>query len=67
MLLGTAIARLQDEAQVEETLAALDDWVLMARMRSAADAAGLSLSDFASAAVRILSRPRQRTRIGSHS
>jgi hypothetical protein len=51
MLLGTAIARLQDGAQVEETLAALDDWVLMARVRSAADAADLSLSDFASAAV----------------
>ena len=51
MLLGTAIARLQDEAHVEETLAALDDWVLMARVRSAADAAGVSLRDFASTAV----------------
>ena len=51
MLLGTAIARLQDDAYVEETLAALDDWVLIARLRGAADAAGLSLSDFASAAV----------------
>ena len=51
MLLGTAIATLQDEARVEEMLAALDDWALMARMRSAADAASQSLSDFASAAV----------------
>jgi hypothetical protein len=51
MLLGTAIASLQDDTCVEETLAALDDWVLITRLRGAADAAGLSLSDFASAAV----------------
>lgn len=51
MLLGAAIARLRDEAHVEEMLATLDDWVLMACMRRAADSAGLSLSDFASAAV----------------
>ena len=51
MLLGAAIARLQDDDDVEETLATLDDWVLMARMRDAADAAGLSLGTFASAAV----------------
>lgn len=51
MLLGDAITRLQDKTSVEEALASLGDWVLMTRMRDAADAAGLSLGTFASAAV----------------
>jgi hypothetical protein len=51
MLLGDAIMRFRDETSVEETLATLDDWVLMTRMRGAADAAGLSLGSYASAVV----------------
>lgn len=51
MLLGDAIMTFQDETSVEETLATLDDWVFMTRMRRAADAAGLSLGFFALAAV----------------
>jgi peptidyl-prolyl cis-trans isomerase C len=51
MLLGTAIARLLDEVEIEETLAALGDWVLMARMHTAAAATGQSLTEFVSEAV----------------
>jgi hypothetical protein len=51
MLLGAIIANLADEATILETLASLDDVVLLARMRGAADAAGEPLGSFASAAV----------------
>jgi len=51
MLLGAIIANLSDEATILETLAFLDDVVLLARMRGAADAAGEPLGSFASAAV----------------
>jgi hypothetical protein len=51
MLLGTVIAKLLDEVDVEETLAALGDWVLTARMHSTAAATGQSLPDFVSEAV----------------
>jgi hypothetical protein len=51
MMLGAVIASLQDEARVEETLAALDDLALMARVRAAAEAAGLPLGAFVSGAV----------------
>jgi HEAT repeat protein len=51
MLLGAAIASLQDETAVEDILAALNDLALMARVRAAAEAAGLPLCEFASATV----------------
>ena len=44
MLLGQVIADLQDEAHVEEMLAELGDWVLMASMRRTADVAGSRLA-----------------------
>ncbi len=51
MLLGAIIANLADETSVLETLASLDDLVLLARMREAAAASGEPLGSFASAAV----------------
>jgi len=51
MLLGPIIASLSDEAMILETLASLDDLVLLERMREAAAAAGESLGSFAAAAV----------------
>ena len=51
MLLGSIIANLTDETSVLETLASLDDLVLLARMREAAAASGEPLGCFASAAV----------------
>ena len=51
MTLGSIIARLGDETFVEETLAGLDDIVLLARLRAAADAAQEPLADFAAALV----------------
>jgi len=51
MTLGSIIARLGDETLVEETLAGLDDIVLLARLRAAADAAQQPLADFAAALV----------------
>src|SRR6185437_6769856 len=51
MLLGSIIANLSDESSILETLASLDDLVLMARMREAAAEAGESLGCFARAAV----------------
>ena len=51
MLLGSIIANLSDETSILETLASLDDLVLMARMREAAAEAGEPLGCFASAAV----------------
>ena len=51
MLLGSIISGLSDEDSILETLVSLDDLVLLARMRAAADAAGESLGSFASAAV----------------
>jgi hypothetical protein len=57
MLLGSIIANLSDETSILDTLASLDDLVLLARMRTAADAEGESLGSFASAAVgRFVSR-----------
>ena len=51
MLLGSIIANLSDETTVLETLASLDDLVLLARMREAAAASGEPLGSFKSAAV----------------
>ena len=51
MLLGSIIANLSDETSIHETLASLDDLVLMARMGEATTQAGLPLGCFASAAV----------------
>ena len=51
MLLGSIIANLSDETSILETLASLDDLVLMARMREAAAAAGEPLGCFASGVV----------------
>jgi hypothetical protein len=51
MLLGSIIANLSDETSILETLASLDDLVLLARMREAAAASGEPLGSFASAAV----------------
>jgi hypothetical protein len=48
MTLGSIIARLDDETFVEQALAGLDDLVLIARLRSAAEAAQEPLSSFAS-------------------
>jgi hypothetical protein len=51
MLLGAIIANLSDETSILETLASLDDLVLLARMREAAAEAGEPLGSFASAVV----------------
>jgi hypothetical protein len=51
MTLGAIIGRLQDKAFVEETLAGLDDIVLLTRLQAAAAAAGESLSDVATGLV----------------
>jgi hypothetical protein len=51
MLLGSIIANLSDETAILDTLASLDDVVLLARMRAAADEAGEPLGSFACAAV----------------
>ena len=51
MLLGSIIANLSDEDSIADTLAALGDLVLLARMREAAAAAGETLGSFATAAV----------------
>ncbi len=48
MTLGSIIARLDDETFVEQALAGLDDLVLIARLRSAAEAAQEPLGSFAS-------------------
>lgn len=50
-MLGNIIARLHDNAFVEEVVAGLDDLVLLARLRHAADAAEMSLGEAVSAAV----------------
>jgi hypothetical protein len=50
-MLGSIISHLHDDAFVEEYVASLDDLVLLARLRQAADAAGTSLGDAASEAV----------------
>lgn len=47
MTLGAIIGLLQDKAYVEQTLAELDDIVLLARLQAAAAAAGKPLSDVA--------------------
>ena len=51
MLLGSIIANLSDETSILETLASLDDLVLMARLREAAAEAGEPLGCFATAVV----------------
>ena len=51
MLLGSIIANLSDETSILETLASLDDLVLMARLREAAAEAGEPLGCFASSTV----------------
>lgn len=51
MTLGSIIARLDDEAFVEATLAGLDDLVLLARLRCAAADAQVSLGTLASGIV----------------
>jgi hypothetical protein len=51
MLLGSIIADLSDEASVLETLASLDDLILMTRLRDAAAATGEPLGCFATAVV----------------
>ena len=51
MLLGSIIANLSDESTILETLASIDDLVLIARMREAAAAAGEPLGCFASGVV----------------
>lgn len=51
MTLGSIIADLADEACVAEALAGLDDLVLLARLRQAADDAGEPLGSFAAGAV----------------
>jgi hypothetical protein len=51
MLLGTVITQLQDEAVALDTLLALDDLALLARVRRAADAERLPLGEFISDAV----------------
>ena len=51
MTLGNIIARLHDDAFVEETVAGLDDLVLLARLRQVADAEQVSLGTLASAVV----------------
>jgi hypothetical protein len=51
MTLGSIIARLSDETLVQETLLALDDLALLARVQGAAAAAGEPLASFAGAAV----------------
>ena len=51
MTLGAILARLDDEAFVEETLAGIGDLVLVARLRSAAAEAEEPLGSFVSAVV----------------
>jgi len=50
-MLGNIIARLHDDAFVEEFVAGLDDLVLLARLRQVADVAQMSLGCAASEAV----------------
>lgn len=49
MTLGSIIGQFDDASFVEETLATLDDIVLMTRLRAAAEAGNESLSDVARA------------------
>jgi hypothetical protein len=51
MTLGTTVAQLSDEAFVEQALAALDDIVLLARLRAGADKAHEPLGAFITALV----------------
>jgi len=46
MTLGSILSQLADEAFVEQALLGLDDIVLLARLRNAADAANASLAEF---------------------
>lgn len=51
MQLGTLLSRFDDEAVVFETLMAMDDLALMARVRAAADSAGTNVGAWAHDAV----------------
>lgn len=51
MLLGSIIANLSDETSILDTLASLEDLVLMTRLRDAAAEAGEPLGGFASSIV----------------
>jgi hypothetical protein len=51
MLLGTVITHLQDEAVALDTLLAIGDLALLARVRDAAEVEGLALGEFISDAV----------------
>ena len=48
MLLGTVISQMQDETVALDTLLALDDLVLLARVREAADAHSVALGEYVS-------------------
>jgi len=50
-MLGNIIARLHDDAFVQEIVAGLGDLVLLARLRQAAEAAEMSVGDAAADAV----------------
>ena len=51
MLLGTVISQMQDETVALDTLLALDDLVLLARVREAADAHSVALGEYVSDAI----------------
>jgi hypothetical protein len=51
MTLGAIIGRLRDKAFVDQTIADLDDIVLLTRLQAAAAAAGDTLSDIATGLV----------------
>lgn len=51
MQLGTLLSRFEDETVVAETLLAMDDLALMARVRAAADREGSDVALWASDAV----------------
>ena len=51
MMLGDLVARLRDEAVVEEALLAFTDLALLADLRAQAEASGLELGAYAAAAV----------------
>lgn len=53
MLLGDIIARLDDGAGAAETLAGLDDLVLLGRVRDAAHREGVTPGEFVARAVRV--------------
>ena len=57
MLLGTVISQMQDETVALDTLLALDDLVLLARVREAGDAHSVALGEYVSDAIgRLINR-----------